>query len=158
MSKIRRLDAEETTAGEIFVQIEDTSVPPLTPIDQVRLEIGDENLEDPLFTDAQIQYKLDGRAGVVLLTAADLCEILARRYAKDYDFSSAARMSFKRSQKSTQYAALAKELRNRVGGLSTVPVTRVDGFSEDISSRDGAGQSSRTGRVRIGYTDPDLPV
>jgi hypothetical protein len=158
MSEIRRLEPEETTAGELFVQIEDTSVPPLTPIDQVRLEIGDENLDSPLFGDAQIQYKLDGRGGNVLLAAADLCDVLATRYAGEYDFSSAARMTFRRSQKTAAYEARAKALRNRAGGLTTVSVTRVDGFSDDISTRDGSGQGSRTGRVRAGYFDPDLPV
>ena len=129
----------------------------MTPVEEVRLEIGDEDADAQLFTDPQIEKKLGDRGGVVLLTAADLCDILATRFARQFDFSSAARMNFRRSQKAEAYERRAKALRERVGGLTTITTTRVDGFSEDISTRDGAAQGSRNGRVRQGYYDPDIP-
>lgn len=126
-------------------------------VEQVQLEIGD--VDKTLFTPEQIEHKLNDRGGNVLATAADLCDILATRYAGQFDFASAARMNFKRSQKSEAYERRAKAIRERIGGLNVVPLTRTDGFTDDISVRDGAGQgNSRTGRIRRGYTDPDQPV
>jgi hypothetical protein len=129
----------------------------MTPVDEVRLEIGDEDSAAQLFTDPQIEKKLSDRGGAVLATAADLCDILATRFAGAFDFSSAARQEFKRSQKSQAYERRAESIRKRIGGLTTVSTTRVDGFSDDITTRDGAAQGSRTGRVKAGYFDPDIP-
>lgn len=129
----------------------------MQPVEQVRFEIGDESATEPDFTDPQIELKLNGRGGNILLAAADLCDILATRYAREFDFSSAARQEFKRSQKAESMERRAAKLRERAGGLVAVPTTRIDGFSEDIDNRSGAGQSSRTGRVREGYYDPDIP-
>jgi hypothetical protein len=128
-----------------------------TPLAQVRLEIGDTDSTRPLLQDEEIQVKLGLRASDVLATAADLCEILATRFAGDYDFKWKDG-AFNRSQRAKAYADRAKDLRARSsGGLSTIEATRVDGYTDDVSARDGAGQAPKTGRVRAGYTDPDLP-
>ena len=100
---------------------------------QVRLEIGDTDSTAALFQDEEINVKLTARADNILLTAADLCDILARRFARQFDFES-DNQSFKRSQMSKQYAALADELRSRASGVSSVASTRVDGFSQDIDT------------------------
>jgi len=124
-------------------------------VEQVRLEIGDEEGASQLFTKAQIEYKLTERGGEVLACAADLCDILATRFAKEFDFSSAARQQFRRSQKSEAYEKRAKAIRERIGGLAVVGMTRVDGYTQDVTVRDGAGANQQTGRVREGYTNPD---
>lgn len=105
-----------------------------TPLAKVRLEIGDTESASALFQDEEITAKLSERAGVVLLAAADLCDILARRFARRFDFTS-DNQSFKRSQMSAQYAALAQQLRDRASGVASVPMTRVDGFSQDIDTQ-----------------------
>jgi hypothetical protein len=125
------------------------------PVEEFRLEIGD--TDGALFTPGQAEHLIDKRGGVVLAAAADACDILATRFAPKFDFNSAARMQFKRSQVSEAYERRAKALRLRVGSLTVVPMTRTDGYSDDISVRDGAGESASTGRVRQGYTDPDIP-
>ncbi|MGH2878946.1 MAG: hypothetical protein ACRDK4_04980 [Solirubrobacteraceae bacterium] len=130
----------------------------LAPLEQIRFEVGDDDTANPLFTDKQIEYKLSERAGNILATAADLCDVLATRYAKRFDFASQARMQFKVSQLSAAYAARAKALRERISGLTTVPFTRTDGYTDSVSARDGSAANTRTGRVRRGYSDPDLPV
>jgi hypothetical protein len=130
----------------------------LTPLERIRFEVGDDDADNLLFTDKQIEYKLGERNGNILITAADLCDVLATRYAKRFDFASAARMQFRPSQLCEQYEKRAQALRNRAGGISTMPTTKIDGYTEDVSNRDGAGASDRGGRVHIGYTDPDLPV
>lgn len=134
-------------------------MPIATPLDQFRLLIGDTDSTRQLFNDVEAQWFIDQRPGNVLLAAADACDSLATRFARDYDFSTDGQ-SFRRSSVAIRYETRARELRARApgSGLSTVSVTRVDGYSDDIAARDGAGQATRTGRVRAGYSDPDLPV
>lgn len=131
-----------------------------TALAQVRLEIGDTDSTAPLFADEEIQVKLAARADDVLLTAADLCDVLAIRFAKEFDFETDGQ-SFKRSDKAKAYTAMSKALRLRAeksGGITSTPITRVDGYSDDLSTRDGAGQVSAQGRKRHGYYDGDVPV
>lgn len=133
-----------------------------TPLAQVRLEIGDTVSSSPLFADEEINVKLAVRSNNVLLAAADLCDILAVRFAREFDFDANEAKSFKRSQKSAAYRALARELRARAqveatGGLAVVVVTKVDAIADDLSSRDGGSLLARTGRTRHGYYDGDLP-
>jgi len=106
-----------------------------TPLAKVRLEIGDTDSAAALFADEEIAVKLSARADSILLTAADLCDILARRFARAFDFES-DNQKFARSQMSKQYAALAADLRSRASGVASVPSTRIDGYSQDISSED----------------------
>ncbi len=139
-------------------------MPILTTRDKVRLEIGDTDAAAPLFNDDELDYIIASRADNVLLAAADACDMLATRFARDYDFEwqgagESARGKFTRSQMSKAFTDRAAAIRQRAGGgLGVIQTTRVDGYSEDISNRDGAGQNNRTGRVRAGYTDPDLPI
>lgn len=132
-----------------------------TLIGKVRLELDDTTEATALFTDEAIQVKLTERSDSVLLASADLCDILARRYARDFDFKTDDQ-EFRKGSRAKVWMELAASLRARAGasagGLTSVPITRVDGYSDDLSTRDGSGQARSTGRVRAGYTDPDLPV
>lgn len=123
-------------------------------LEKVRLEIGDTTSSAALFTDEEIQSKLATQTNV-MLCAAELCDILATRFARDFDFTTDGQ-SFKRGSRSGMYAARAKTLRERAGGVSVIVTTRADGYSDDLSTRDGAGQvSPASGRVRRGYWPPD---
>ncbi|HYI80007.1 MAG TPA: hypothetical protein VEW67_04030 [Thermoleophilaceae bacterium] len=124
-------------------------------ISKVRLEIGDTTEASALFTDDEVKAKLGDHGENVALAAAALCDILARRFAREFDFSTDGQ-SFSRSQKSKQYAQLARDLRGRAQGATTVSTRRDDGYSQDVDF--GAVGTARTGRVRRGYTDPDLPA
>lgn len=148
MSEITVLEFEEDNPGEDG----------LTILEQIRFEIGDEDEDAPLFSDKQLVYALERRSENILLTAADLCGILARRYSRRYAFSSAARQKFELNQLSKQFAERERELRERIGSMVVQSITRIDGYSDDIDNRQGSGQgSTNTGRVRSGYTNPDLP-
>lgn len=132
----------------------------ITDLDKFRLELGDTEEAAPLLNDDEAAYFLAQRAGNILQAVADACEALARRFAREYDFDANEDKSFKRSQKAQAYLAMAKDLRARAsvgGGLNVAVLTRVDGFSDDLSTRDGAGESSVNGRVRHGYYDADIP-
>ena len=138
-------------------------MPILTDLDKFRLELGDIDATAPLFNDDEAGYFIAARPGSVLLAVADACESLARRFAREFDFDAPNEKSFKRSQKAEAYRKMAAELRDRAkiedgGGLTVLTMTRVDGYSDDLSTRDGAGQVAVTGRARHGYYDPDEPI
>ena len=117
-------------------------------VSKVRFHIADTRSENPLFSDEEITAALGERADEVMATAADLCDQLATRFARDYDVG-ADGQSLKRSQKSIAYEKRAEALRSRAGsgGLDTVQVTRVDGASDNVSGRQGA-------RSVPGYYEP----
>jgi len=133
-------------------------VPIITTLDKVRLLVGDTDPDAPLLNDDELDYFIDARADDEHLAAADVAEALAARFARKPDFS-ADGQSVSRKQ-FDYYLKLAGELRQRssAGGLKAVEVERLDGYSEGISARDGAGQTGSRGRVLRGYTDPDMPA
>ncbi len=133
----------------------------LSTRDQVRLQIGDTDTGNALFTDAEVDQFLERHDDQVLPAAADACDALAARFARDFDFKWKDG-EFKKGSRADRYAKLAEQLRARAGigqPAASLPVTRVDGYSDDLSSEDGAGvgRSDRTGTVRAGYFDGDLP-
>lgn len=133
----------------------------LSTRDQVRLQIGDNDSNAFLLTDAEIDSFLERHTDQVLPAAADACDALAARFARDFDFKWKDG-EFKKGSRADRYAKLAEQLRARAGvgqPATSLPVTRVDGYSDDLSSEDGAGvgRADRTGTVRAGYFDGDLP-
>lgn len=101
----------------------------LDTLDRLRLQIGDTNAGDQLFTDEQLESLLEEQDANVLLAAADACDILATRYATQVDFDALDQKSFKLSQRSKAYAAQANTFRERAakeGGLAVQSVTRRD--------------------------------
>lgn len=134
----------------------------LTDLQAFRLELGDDDATRELLNDDEAQHYIDQHPDQVLLAVLDACDMLARRFSREHDFewqgSDTARGKFTRSQMAKAYADRAKEIRAKLGGqVSTVSTSRVDGFSEDLTSRDGVGQLSARGRVLAGYSNPDLP-
>lgn len=121
-----------------------------TTLNRVRFELGDTDSNAALFADEEIEAKLAERGDDVLLAAADLCEILARKYARAYDFETDGQ-KFSRSQMSKQYLELARQLRARAGGVTSVATTRVDGYSSDIPSDQvsNAGTATQDPRHRF---------
>lgn len=126
-----------------------------TDLDKIRFEIGDVNSGDPLFTDEEIVGKQAGESNH-LIVAAQLCDILATKFARDYDFSTDGQ-SFSRSQRSSAYAARAMDLRARAGGISSNATVKVDGYSDDVPYDESDAPSPARGRVRAGYFDGDVP-
>lgn len=109
-------------------------MPITSDLDLVRLEIGDTDVtpdSDALFSDEEIQVKIDYRTtvnsagGTVvdhLAAAADLCDILATRFARQFDFAEDGQR-FNLSQRFAAYSARARDLRLRSGsGNSSVPL------------------------------------
>lgn len=102
--------------------------------DQVRLEIGDTDVDpdaDALFSDEAIDGFLarygavgtdsDAVVGTIKSAAADACDALANRFAREFDFSEDGQ-SFSRSQRSRAYADRARQLRDNAAGFYSVKV------------------------------------
>lgn len=135
-------DANSTDSDTLHVSFVggEFTYDPSTTLGQVRLQIGDTSESEPLFTDAEIQLKLTENNDGVLATAADLCDILAVRFARDYDFKWKDG-EFKRSQRADHFKDLGAQLRARIpgNGLGVIETGRIDGFSQDIDARDTDG-------------------
>ena len=128
----------------------------LSTRDQVRLQIGDTDTGNALFTDAEVDQFLERHTDQVLPAAADACDALAARFARDFDFKWKDG-EFKKGSRADRYAKMAEQLRTRANqAASSMAVTRVDGYSEGYTSEDRTG-SERTGTVRAGYFDGDIP-
>lgn len=121
--------------------------------DRVRLLIGDTDTNDQLFQDDEIAYFLELASNSVLLAAAEACDAAARKYARSIDFATDDQQ-FKLHQRADTFKALAQELRARAGGVSSVALTKVDGYSTDIPSDQNSTGSTATGRRNF-YTNQD---
>lgn len=88
-------------------------MPIATALDEFRLLLGDRDTIAQLFNDVEAQWFIDQRPGNVLLAAADAADALAAQFAREFDFDANGEKSFKRSQKSERYAAIAARLRTR---------------------------------------------
>ncbi len=115
-------------------------------IGQVRFELGDTDSSRALFSDEEITYRLTANGSSVLVTAASLCEVLARKYARDVDFSMDGQ-SVSASQKSKAYTLQAAELRKRAGqSMGSVVTTKIDGYSDTVLTPPNATDRDTRGR------------
>lgn len=119
------------------------------PLDEVRLNIGDRDMDSPLFTDDEITYYLNNRNGNVLLASADACDALATRFAAGIDFTTDT-LAIKKLQRSEVMAKRAEQLRQRADGFNEINQVKVDGYSQDITNID-------TELITGSQVDPDVP-
>lgn len=97
----------------------------IADIDKLRIEIGGAALTDQLFTEDELSYFLDTHPSV-LAAAAAACDVLATRFASDFDFKWKDQ-AFTRSQRSKMFAARATALRERAdGGIGVTHTCRDD--------------------------------
>jgi hypothetical protein len=120
-----------------------------TALEQVRLEIGDLDPTNPLFTDDQIQYYIDNNGTNVLMAAADCCDALATRYASNIDFTTDT-LAVKKFQRAEFMGKRAGILRDRAGGIGLIGSIKVDGYSQDIDNEDTTLLTSMP-------VDPEIP-
>ncbi len=102
--------------------------------DRVRLNIGDTDENQALFDDAELDDIIVQETSENASTAR-CAEILALRFARQYDFM-ADGSSFFRAQKSKMYRALGKEFRAKSDGSVVIQPVRQDGYSDDIASNE----------------------
>jgi hypothetical protein len=121
--------------------------------DKVRLKVGDTDTADPLLFDDEIDALLADE-GSVTRAAIAAARAIAAKFARGYTFQTDGQR-FNRAERVAHYRQLAKDLATEAG-ITTHATTRVDGYSDDVDYQDV--EAGRRGRVRAGYTDPDLPV
>ena len=117
-----------------------------TNLGKVRLLVPDNVATAYDLEDDEITYLLTSRGNNILAAAADACQWLARKYAKLATFT-ADGLTVQHGERAAQYAARAKELRADVaGGMSTIAITRTDGYSEEAEDSE---YESRTVYIKV---------
>jgi hypothetical protein len=106
--------------------------------DRIRLEIGDTDSDRALFEDSELDDFLAQEDNSVMGASARACEVLAVKFARDYSFS-ADGGSFQKNQVTMMYQKLARRLRNRARGTTTVVPRRKDGYSVYTASDEVTG-------------------
>ena len=101
---------------------------------RVRLEIGDTTEARALFSDEELDDIIVQETDVYP-SAARACEMLATRFAREFDFS-ADGASFRKSSVASMYQAMARRLRARGHGVTVVVPRRVGGYSQTTPSDD----------------------
>jgi hypothetical protein len=124
-----------------------------TAVGQIRLEIGDtSNSTDEgvkpngtNFTDAELTYFYHQESDNVLGGAARACEVLARMWARAGKSVTIRGYRIDTTKKATDLLEQARELRKQNGTQFTsgsAPVIPVDGYSNDVNSRENAAGGS----------------
>ena len=132
----------------------DPNSPSSSDLWKTRLELGDTNEDFPLFQDAELTVLID-REGSVQLGAAAACDVLANRFAREYDYSD-GEMRFSAGQRAKAYREQAKRLRALGRGLGSIRTKRVDANSDDIFYDEVTSTSVNPRRRYYGQED-DLP-
>lgn len=132
-----------------------------TTRDKLRLTIGDTDTANPLFQDDELDWFLSEEADDIASAALRACYAAMARFARAYDMETDGQ-AFKRSQMHTAFSEMAAKLEAQgatltltaAGSMSTVDVTRVDGFSDDIANQETTATAQTNPRRRY-YGDPD---
>ena len=118
-------------------------------VDSVRLIIGDRDVSNPHFSDDEIQYFLDNRAGNDTFAAADCLDSMAAEFAAGIDFTTDT-LAIKKLQRSDAMAKRADDLRAYAEGIGQVDTVKIDGYSQDIDNTD-------TSLITAGNVDVEIP-
>src|SRR3990167_1930989 len=122
-----------------------------TNLEKLRLAIGDTDVSDSganaIFKDSELNYFLSEEADNITNSALRACYAAMARFARAYDFETDGQ-KFARSQMYQAFADLAERLEAQGATLSsststvtTVDITRVDGWSDDIANQETTGSS-----------------
>lgn len=105
-----------------------------TDIGKVRLLIPDTDATAYHLEDAEIAYLLEQTGGNVKAAAVEACRWLARKFAQAATFK-ADGLEIAHSERAKVFSERAKELAATLGGaMSTVPLDRADGYSEEADA------------------------
>lgn len=141
------------------------SAPPAV-VDNVVVTYKAVQMTDAAVTEACRQFGLvaadpagTGPESAVYNTAAFLCEWMEAEYASDFDFT-ADGQSYLRGSVSGRWHALAdrnRTLARRAGGLTSIPLTRLDGYSRkgEYTTRDIGNTTAQNPRRQF-YGEQDV--
>jgi hypothetical protein len=115
-------------------------------VSKIRLEIGDTDSSTDAgvkpdgtnFTDAELSYFYDDESDSVLAASARACEVLARMYARQAASTRIRDYQIDNRQRAEYFREMAADLRQRSGSSQyaggSAPMTRIDGYSNDVAS------------------------
>lgn len=137
-----------------------------TNLEKLRLAIGDTDVSDSganaIFKDSELNYFLGEEANDITNSALRACYAAMARFARAYDFET-DQQKFHRSQMFSAFAELAERLEaqgatlsSATSTVSSVDITRVDGYSDDIPMEDVSSTSSDANARRRFYGQEDL--
>lgn len=138
-----------------------------TDLEKLRLAIGDTDVSDSganaVFKDSELEYFLSEEANDITNAALRAVYAAMARFARAYDFET-DQQKFMRSQMYEAFADLAEKLEAQGATLSsatttvsTVDVTRIDGWSDDIPYQDVSSTTSTANPRRRYYGEEDNP-
>lgn len=136
-----------------------------TNLEKLRLAIGDTDVSDSganaIFKDAELNYFLSEESNDITNAALRACYAAMARFARAYDFETDGQ-KFARSQMYQAFSDLAEKLEAQGATLSsatstitTIDITRVDGWSDDITNQEVATSSSDANPRRRFYGQED---
>lgn len=108
-----------------------------TTRDKLRVILGDTDTDNQRFPDDRLDFFLTERNNNLYHAAADAMDSEAAKWSVAYDFETDGQV-FNRSKVAEACRAMAKQFRARAVGVTTVDVTKVDGYSDDIANQDVA--------------------
>lgn len=128
--------------------------------DKLRLTIGDTDTDNPLFQDDELDWFLSEESDDIASAALRACYAAMARFARAYDMETDGQR-FARSQMHKAFSELAVRLEAQgatlslvdAGSVTTVDVTRVDGYSDTIANQTTSSTASNPRRDF--YGDPD---
>ena len=112
-----------------------------TTRNSLRLEIQDTVVADKQFDDEELDDILDDE-GTVPASAARCFEILANRFARNFDFS-ADGASFRKSQQWIHYKEQAKTYRRKSGTSGVMSAIPADGYGDSTKVDDTSSITQR---------------
>src|SRR3990167_3771468 len=139
-----------------------------TDLEKLRLAVGDTDVSDSganaIFKDAELNYFLSEESSVIANAALRACYAAMAKFARAYDFETDGQ-KFARSQMYEAFADLAARLEEQGAtiatgnsAISTVDITRVDGWSDDITNQEVSTTTSTANPRRRFYgQEDDLP-
>lgn len=116
-----------------------------TDLEKLRLRIGDTNVADSgayaIFKDSELEYIIAAETGLEA-QALLAFRMAAAKFARAYDFETDGQR-FWRNQQVKAFLDLAKNLEAKgvttstdPSGVTTIDVTKVDGYSQDVPNAD----------------------
>lgn len=123
---VRLIPGDTSAGGTITLRVAGvdtyTRKPALTvsisALDQIRVKVGDTDMNDPLLTDAEISAHIAAWPNNLSLAAANAADAIAAKYARGFNFSTDGQ-TFNRRERFLHYMELAQSLRR--GGYLVWP-------------------------------------
>lgn len=129
----------------------DSSLLATSALQQVRLTIGDTVSTDELLSDELIEFRLGQYSDDVLLASIECVRDILAQFARDID-KNAVGFSTTRSQKTTHYTDLLKELKQR---SSSICEAFVGGTSNSEAETLNSDSDYRQVGITIGWGQND---